>query len=161
MWFAAIPRPLRGLAIMTTLQHEVLIHAPITEVWRVLADLEAVRHYNPMVSTARYVSERRDGIGATRMCEFKPGGSVKERVTEWTPNEAMAMEAFDHVWPMRDVRWRNELSRVDGATRVTQVLQYEFVGDPAVAATMASQWDQGVRAVFEGLKSHIEAAVAR
>jgi uncharacterized protein YndB with AHSA1/START domain len=85
----------------TTLNHDILIHAPVEDVWRVLADLEAVQHYNPMVSTARYVSERRSGVGATRLCEFKPGGSVKERVTEWTPNQAMAMEAFDHPSTIR------------------------------------------------------------
>jgi hypothetical protein len=43
---------------------------------------------------------------------------------------------------------------------MTQVLHFEFAGDPELAPAVASQWDQGVRAVFEGLRTHVEAAAA-
>jgi uncharacterized protein YndB with AHSA1/START domain len=142
---------------MTTLMHEILIEAPVEAVWAALADLEAVQHYNPMVASARCVSDRREGVGATRRCEFRPGGSAAERVTEWSPGRAMAMEAFEHPWPMQSVRWRNELVAEGGATRLTQELHYQPTGDPEMAAAMASQWDQGIRAVFAGLKTYLEA----
>lgn len=141
---------------MTRLLHEIHINAPADRVWAVLADLEAVRHYNPMVASARYVSEAREGIGATRVCEFRPGGSAKERVTEWKPQEVVAMEALDHPWPMRSVRWRNELARANGGTRLSQVLEYDFTGDSAMAGEMEAQWDQGMKAIFEALKTYVE-----
>ncbi len=141
---------------MTELRHEVVIQAPIAAVWDTLADLEAVRHYNPLVAAARYVSKARQGVGATRQCDFKPGGSAREQVTEWEPTTAMSTEAVDHPWPMRSVHWRNELAPQGPATLLKQVLRYEFTGQPEGAAMMESQWNQGVQAVLEGLRAYVE-----
>jgi hypothetical protein len=57
---------------MTTLHHEVKINAAPEKVWAVLADLEAVQHYNPLVAHVRYTSENRESVGASRHCDFKP-----------------------------------------------------------------------------------------
>jgi uncharacterized protein YndB with AHSA1/START domain len=141
---------------MTTLFHEIHIAAPVDKVWAALADLESVQHYNPMVASARYVSKARDGVGASRVCDFKPGGSATERVTEWRPNQMIAMEAVEHPWPMRGVRWRNELASAAGGTRLTQTLDYDFTGDAAMAAGMEAQWDQGMKAIFAALKAFVE-----
>ncbi len=40
---------------MTKLHHEIKINAPLEKVWTVLADLEAVHHYSPVVTKARYI----------------------------------------------------------------------------------------------------------
>lgn len=141
---------------MTKLTHEIQIDAPIAQVWAVIADLEAVQRYNPMVASARYVSEKKQGVGAARICDFRPGGSATERVTEWKPQSVIAMEASDHPWPMRSVRWRNELAPAKNGTRLTQVLEYEFTGDASMAAGMEAQWDQGMQAIFAALKAHVE-----
>ena len=44
---------------MGTLHHEIRIDAPVAAVWRVLADIEAVQHYNPTVASARCTSSAR------------------------------------------------------------------------------------------------------
>lgn len=144
---------------MTKLFHEIHIAAPVERVWAVLADLEAVQHYNPMVASARYTSTTKTGVGATRVCDFRPGGSATERVTEWRPHAAIAMEAVEHPWPMRGVRWRNELASADGGTRLTQTLEYDFTGESAMATGMEAQWDQGMKAIFSALKSYAEGNV--
>ena len=41
----------------------VLIDAPRSEVWRTLADLEAVELYTPSVKTVTYTSDEREGLG--------------------------------------------------------------------------------------------------
>jgi uncharacterized protein YndB with AHSA1/START domain len=146
---------------MTKLLHDIHINASIDEVWAVLADLEAVQHYNPMVAGARCVSNSKQGVGATRICDFRPGGSATERITEWQPPQAMSMEAIEHPWPMESVRWRNQLTPTGEGTRLSQVLEYELTGDRAMAAEMEAQWSQGLNAVFAGLKAYVEANTQR
>jgi uncharacterized protein YndB with AHSA1/START domain len=141
----------------TKLHHEVLIAAPAPAVWSALADLAAVQAYNPGVEHARYASAQREGVGATRRCEFKGGGSVTERVTEWKPGEAIAFEMTDHPWPMTAARFRMVLSPDDGGTRLSQDTEYEFTGDPAAAETVRQQWEGGVAAVTTAFKRHVEA----
>jgi uncharacterized protein YndB with AHSA1/START domain len=139
---------------MIELHHEILIHAPVDAVWEALANLESVQHYNPMVASARYLSAARHGVGAARVCEFRGGGAARERVTGWTPNRAIAMEAYEHPWPVGAVRWSNQLTAEGGATRLVQDLACE--ADGASAEAMKAQWDQGLRAVLAGLKAFVE-----
>ncbi len=60
-------------------QHAIRIDESPEKVWRVLADLESVQHYNHTVTKARYISPNREGLGAGRECEVKPKGKIKER----------------------------------------------------------------------------------
>jgi hypothetical protein len=139
---------------MIELHHEILIDAPVDAVWEALANLEAVRHYNPMVASARYLEGERHGVGAARACEFRGGGAVLERVTEWAPKLAIGMEAYEHPWPVGAVRWRNQLVPEGSATRLVQDLACE--ADGAAAAPIREQWDEGLRAVLAGLKAFVE-----
>ncbi|MBI5078790.1 SRPBCC family protein, partial [Candidatus Saganbacteria bacterium] len=41
---------------MTELRHEIHINASPEKVWSILANLEAVQHYNPTVAEAHYIS---------------------------------------------------------------------------------------------------------
>jgi carbon monoxide dehydrogenase subunit G len=140
----------------TKLQHDLLIEAPSAAVWAALADLEAVAAYNPGVERARCVSANREGVGSTRVCDFKAGGSVKERVTEWRPAEAVAFEMSDHPWPMKDARFRIALVPEGPRTRVRQETEYDFIGDPASAEAVREQWNQGVLAVTAAFKAYVE-----
>ena len=86
----------RGQGV-TTLRHHIRIEAPVEAVWKAVADLVAVQHYNRMVTSARFVSDRREGVGATRRCELKPKGWVEERVWEWSPPRKGIAETFDDL----------------------------------------------------------------
>lgn len=141
----------------TKLQHDVLIDAPPAAVWAVLADLEAVASYNPGIEKARYVSPNREGIGASRVCDFRMGGSVTERVVEWRLGEAMTIEMSEHPWPMSNARFRIALVPEGARTLMKQDTEYEFTGDPATADGMREQWNQGMLAVNAAFKSYVEA----
>jgi uncharacterized protein YndB with AHSA1/START domain len=69
---------------MTILHHEVKINAAPEKVWNALADLEAVQNCNPLVAQTRYTSENREGVGASRHCDFKPkaGKSLEKEKEE-------------------------------------------------------------------------------
>src|SRR5262245_59802975 len=65
-------------APMTTIHHQIEAACPPERVWAVLADLEAVQHYNPTVRIAAVKGTRRTGLGAERICELSPKGRVVE-----------------------------------------------------------------------------------
>lgn len=64
---------------MAALHNEIRINAPMEAAWRPVADLVAVQDWNPMVNSARDLSDQREGVGAGRRCELKPKGWVDER----------------------------------------------------------------------------------
>lgn len=105
---------------MTTLQHEITIDASIENVWKAVADLSAVQHYNPMVSSVRCLSDQSEGVGAARRCELKPKGWVEERVWEWTPPNAIGLEVVASEWPLVFMKWKTELRANGNSTVVTQ-----------------------------------------
>jgi uncharacterized membrane protein len=145
---------------MGKLHHEIAIDAPAAEVWQVLADLEQVQHYNPVVAQARYVSSNREGVGAARRCEFKPKGFSVERVIEWRPEELLGLEVLESSWPLKSSQWWTTLSRQDGRTYVSQDLEYEpkwgVLGRAMDAAMMRRKMDQVVADIFQGLKQFVE-----
>jgi carbon monoxide dehydrogenase subunit G len=150
---------------MGTLHHEIKIEAPVDTVWRTLADLEAVQHYNPGVSSARCISTAREGIGAARHCDLKPKGWVRERVTVWEPGRALGLEVSDSEWPIVFMRWRTELKPQGGATLVAQDFEYQLkfglLGKLMDAMMMRSKLNKGINDVFAGLKGYVEGGRAR
>lgn len=145
---------------MTKLHHEIKINAPVEKVWQVLANLEAVQHYNPLVKGAHYVSPNKEGVGATRYCDFKPKGFSKERVIEWKPKEVLGLEIAESSWPMKFSRWWTRLKPEAGGTLVTQDLEYEVkwgvIGKIMNALMMRGKLDKVVAEVFQGLKQFVE-----
>lgn len=145
---------------MSKLHHEITIDAPAERVWKVLANLEEVQQYNPLVAEARYVSANREGIGAARRCEFKPKGYAVERVIEWRPDEVLGIELAESSWPLKSSRWWTRLRSEDGKTRVSQDLEYEpkwgLLGTMMDALMMRRKMDQTIAEVFDGLKEFAE-----
>lgn len=145
---------------MTTLRHQVRIDAPVEAVWKILADLVAVEHYNPMVASARLVSDRREGVGATRRCELKPKGWVEERVWDWTPPRAIGLEVAASEWPLVFMKWKTELSPDGAATLVSQEMTYKLkfgpIGAVMDALVMRRKLDKGIAEIFDKLKGYAE-----
>jgi carbon monoxide dehydrogenase subunit G len=150
---------------MSELHHTIKINAPLDRVWEVLADLEAVRHYNPMVASARYISSNREGIGAARQCDLKPKGYVKERVIGWEPKQAITLELYEHQWPIRLMRWRTALKPDGTGTLVTQDMEYDMkfgpLGRLMDALMMRRNLDKGISDIFERLKRFVETGAAK
>lgn len=146
---------------MTTLRHQIRIEAPIEEVWHAIAgDLTAVQHYNQTVSSARWLGDKREGVGAARRCELKPKGFVEERVWEWTPRKAIGLEVSASEWPIVFMKWKTELAADGQATLVSQEMSYQLkfgpLGSLMDALVMRRKLDGGVRDVFGRLKSYLE-----
>ncbi|MFZ5876086.1 MAG: SRPBCC family protein [Nitrospirota bacterium] len=145
---------------MPELHHTIMINASPDRVWKALADLEAVQHYNPSVSRARYISSNREGVGASRQCELKPKGVVKERVIAWEPNQAIALELYESPWPVAFMQWRTEVKPDGPGTVLTQRMEYRVkfgvLGALMDHLVMRRTLDRTIADVFDGLKRFVE-----
>ncbi len=149
---------------MTKLYHEIRIDTAPATVWKALADLEAVQYYNPGVTRARYLSASREGVGASRECELKPKGRVKERVIAWEPERAISLELYEHEWPVTTLRWRTALQPDGTGTLVTQETEYKMkfglFGALLNRLVMRRKLHDAIAEVFGGLKRFAEGGVA-
>lgn len=145
----------------TTLRHQVRIEAPVQAVWKVVADLLAVQRYNPMVASVRYVSDRHEGVGATRHCELKPKGWVEERVWDWNPHQAIGLEVAASEWPLVFMKWKTELQADGTGTLVRQEMNYRVKFGPIGVLLdefiMRRTLDKSIREIFDNLKRYVEA----
>jgi ligand-binding SRPBCC domain-containing protein len=143
----------------TELSHSVQIDAPAARVWQVLADLEAVQHYNSSVQKAAYLPGQREGVGAGRQCTVKEG-VLKERVIAWDPGRALEMELVESPWPIVFMRWRTELVERDGGTLIQQKMRYKLkfglLGALLNAMVMRGKMDRQLSSIFASLKRYVE-----
>jgi len=115
---------------MTTINHRIRASCSAERVWAVLSDLEAVQHYNPTVVSAAIKGGRRTGLGAERICELRPKGRVRERVTHWEEGRAVGLEVAESDWPIRFMRWVTRVEPTDDGSLVTQKLEYAMKFGP-------------------------------
>jgi len=145
---------------MTKLHHEIKIDASPERVWKVLANLEEVQHYNPLVEKTNYISTNKVGVGAARYCDFKPKGFSKERVTDWIPNELLGMQVVESSFPMKYTRWMTHLAADGKGTLVSQDLEYEIkfglLGKLINGLMMKKKYDSILQSIFVGLKAYVE-----
>ncbi|MBL7809174.1 MAG: SRPBCC family protein [Saprospiraceae bacterium] len=145
---------------MTKLYHEIFINAAPEKVWAVLADLEAVQSYNPLVTKANITSQTPYGIGASRHCEFTPNGFSNERVTDWDEGSLIGLDTVESSFPMKICRWKTQLTPKNGGTLVSQNLEYVvkfgILGDLMNILVMKRKYNQILGNIFVGLKKFVE-----
>lgn len=149
---------------MTTIHHEILAACPPERVWALLADLEAVQHYNPGVRHAAVEGALRAGVGARRSCELLPKGRVVERVTHWEDGRAVGLELESHDFPVEFMRWVTRIEPHGGGTRITQSLEYQVKFGPfgwlLEQMVMKRKLTATLDAVFASLARHAEGSAA-
>ena len=149
---------------MTTLHHEIDAACPPESVWAVLADLEAVQHYNPTVRAAAVRGNRRTGVGAERVCELLPSGRVVERVTHWEDGRVVGLEVAESDWPIRFMHWVTRVESKGQGSRITQTLEYAVKFGPAGwlldVLVMKRKLTATLDDVFARLARHAEARAA-
>ncbi len=145
----------------TIVSADIKIDAPKLDVWRVLADLEKVQDYDPWVVKSFYLSEAREGVGASRQCDLPGGNYVRERVISWREGDGYVLEIDEDGSDDRTLDQQAEfaLEETDGATRVA--MTYRYALKPDVSAAAAEEMKQGgqelLNEVLAGLKRLVEA----
>ena len=145
---------------MTVLENSIRIDAPPEKVWSVLASLDTLERYDPGVLKSEIVTPSRQGPGAARRCDLKPGGWFKERVAEWQPNESLSFELFECTLPVRRLKHSYTLTPDGSGTLVRQRMEYELkfgpIGRLMDAMMVRKKWDAGIKGFFAGLKHYVE-----
>lgn len=81
---------------MTTISREIEISKSKEEVWNAIAKIGDICHGSPGVLKSHVTSEQKEGVGATRHCDFAAmGASVEERITAWDDGKSLSIEIYE------------------------------------------------------------------
>jgi hypothetical protein len=77
----------------TIIKRAIEINQSNDKVWKALADFGKICHGHPAVSKSYITSTQKEGVGATRHCDFTMmGASAEELVTEWNEGKNIKIE---------------------------------------------------------------------
>ena len=80
---------------MTIIKKEITINLSRTAVWKILSDFGNICHGHPAVSKSYVSSEQKQGVGATRHCDFTMmGASAEERVVQWNEEKNIKISVY-------------------------------------------------------------------
>jgi ribosome-associated toxin RatA of RatAB toxin-antitoxin module len=101
------------------------INAPAEAVWATLADYENIHLFHPGLDDSCLIGEQKNGLGATRRCDFKGGGSVYEEITDWVEGERYTVELSKIDMPLKSASATLSVSPIDdGSCTATMHMEY-------------------------------------
>jgi hypothetical protein len=117
---------------ITTIKREVEVNQSKDKVWKALADFGNICHGHPGVSKSFITSSQKEGVGATRHCDFTMmGASAEEKVTEWNEGKNIKIEVV-------------ELKKMPGIDTMVLDLEVRQNGDKTILkSTMAYSMKNG------------------
>lgn len=147
---------------MATINNEIIINASLDKVWNILTDLELLDKYDPTVKKSTLISADKTGIGAKRKVNMLDGKNwFDEKVTVFTPNEALTYQLTDCTFPMKDLKHSYSFEKIGNQTKVKQVMEYTvkfgLFGQLLDSLMIRKQSDKGTKKFFAGLKNYAEA----
>lgn len=85
----------------TIIRRSIDIHLSKEKVWDAIADFGHICHGHPAVSKSYITSSQKEGVGATRHCDFTMmGASAEERVIDWNQGKNIQIEVYElHKMP--------------------------------------------------------------
>ena len=143
---------------MTRVTSEIRIDASREKVWDVIADLGSVSVWNPVLANSHYTSEAKEGVGASRRCDFPGEGYVEERATEWKPGEAFTLDICEGTVPFASAHGGYSLVDDGDGTLVALTLEYDLKADVPVDPKEVERQNREdlFPLVLAGLKHYVE-----
>ena len=149
---------------MAIIYNDIKIKASKKKVWEILANLEALDKYDPIVTKSVAVTENKSGVGAERKCDTTSGW-FREKVTVWNPESDLEFSIIACNQPMKNLTHTYRLDEKNGVTHVAQVMKYTMkfgiIGkmmDVLMGKRMA---DKQIKLFFHGLKKYAETGVGK
>ncbi len=143
---------------MRNLKTERTVQAPRSEVWAVLADYQNIAEWNDGVIKSQPIGDAADGVGAQRQIELEGSVTMRETVTEWSPEEKMvvAMDQMTKI-PVNKATMTFTLSDGGDTTPMTMSYDYEPKGGP-FGFVVAAMLGRPMRKGFNGFIDFLERA---
>lgn len=146
----------------TVITRKVLIKASKEQVWELLADFGNVMNMSPNISKSYLTSDKKNGLGATRHCDFTAmGAQVEEKIIEWNDGTSLKIELFDpkNLPMMRGMNAFFELNSKGNATELKAIFEYsmsnafgEFLNGIKMRNMNIKSWEQFIA----GIKYKVE-----
>ncbi len=145
---------------MTKMFYEVEVNAPKAEVWKLLADFDNLS-WTRSVTSARYLNEKREGIGMARHCDLESGGHIVERITRWREGNGFTYvvdDASDPISTESYATWN-----ISGDERQSKVsfevnykLKYGIIGNAMNVVMVKRKFSNQIVKFMEEIKTHLE-----
>lgn len=147
---------------VTTITRAIEINLPKEQVWKALADFGNICHGHPAVKKSYVTSSQKEGVGATRHCDFTMmGASAEEKVVDWNEGKNIKIAVYQ-LNKMPGIKTMElDLSLIDKGehTLLTGVMQYtmkNMLFDIMNSCMMKSMNAKLLDGIMAGHKLYIE-----
>ncbi len=144
---------------MKKAEAQIVIDAPVQQVWEVLADFGSVSKWAPSVTNSFSTSEASSGPEASRHCDIAGFGGIEESITEWNEGREFTYLATG-VGPISQAYSTWSVKAQGDKTLVYSNLRYGLRFGPLGALMnsvfMRRKIQQGLEKSLEGLKQHVK-----
>lgn len=136
------------------------IPVPSERVWSALADFGNIDRFHPGLTDAALKGEQASGVGAVRQCNFKGGGHIVEKVTDWSDGSSYTIEVTETSLPLKRAKTTMSVTAVDAnKSRVSMTIEYVpkygLIGAVMNALMMREAMLTQMRGVLGGLSAHL------
>ena len=145
---------------MSSFQTEIKIRAPVSEVWKVLADIGTISHWNPGVVSSNVTTDEVEGVSVRRHCALGGGNYLDEEVVDWKIGKRLTMRIIGTNLPFKTADIRFTLHADNSETVVTvspeYTIKFGLLGTVLDLLFVRRTYVKGMKRLLVGLKSHIE-----
>lgn len=146
---------------LTYLSATATIRVPRHEVWEVVQEIGNIMAFHPLIKESRLLNSVK-GIGARRLCQLKPMGTMEEQITAWNDGIGFVTEVTGGKMlpPYEIMRGTLKLEEEGARTRVTFTfcykLKFGLLGRVINALLVKPQFKGAPIKYVEGLKMYME-----
>lgn len=149
---------LQRSGIKNSFSVSTLINAPVSEVWRVLADIGNIAQWHPGVK-ASHLTSGEQGLGASRHCDLGGENYLDEQVVIWQNEQHLTMRITKTNLPMTaDIHFHLSATVQGTQVEVKPVysVSYGLLGWILDMFFIRRSYKKGMQRLLAGLKKHVE-----
>jgi ribosome-associated toxin RatA of RatAB toxin-antitoxin module len=148
---------------MTKFTKTIQVNSEKVKVWDILSNLGDVYKFNPNVSSSHYSTEKKEGIGAARVCELIPSGKILETVVYWEDGKGFSLdiEPIEKAPPIKDFKGHFQIESLGANhTEVSATMDYKMKFGPLGylmdLMMVKSKMEDNIDKLLNGLKAFAE-----
>ena len=133
------------------------INQPLDKVWETVAlGFGNVSAYNPEIKASKFDSERKEGVGTKRHCDFQKSGYIKEEIIEWDEKRAFKLKFTESSVPMAHLESKFNFEEKQGKTILTQEFWYRMKAPMGwLSSLMKGKMESTLKNGLNGLENYL------